>query len=253
MLHELVPEHREVAHEPSGQLTGLEFVQYGLDRFASVAELADFAEGAEIVQLAVALHFFVCERGGACVVVELHQGKARIQRKLAVSALANRPYEEDLRAHQPPSGIAAWLGLGRPKPGSSAARFRTVANAARSTTPEDESAALAILERVVMGHRTQWQIVWNLERGTVLLRQREAGLGTLNLRLGDLDGRCAGAPRVRSLGRAVRGAFLPWTEQDAAHTEAAVLLQVGRDSPAPRRLASAVAGATRSSRCLSAQ
>ena len=235
-----------------GQLTGLEFIQYGLDRFGSVAELVDFAQLARVSQMAVALHFLACDRTGACAVIEIRRSGTRVTRDLPIRALANQPYAEDLGATRP-SRFAAWLGWGRPPPGSSGDRFRRVARALESGPPRTESTALDLLETVVMPHRTQWQIVWNLERRTMVLRQREARLGTIALRLDDLDGRCTDAPRARALGRTAGDSFASWSEHDVTLAEEAVAHQVGGPDTAARRLAALVAAATRSSKCQSAQ
>jgi hypothetical protein len=235
----------------SGRLVSLEMVQLGLDQFATVAELSDFVRRAGFTQLAVPLHFFACDRGGDCAVIETGWAGVRVTRGLPVAALANRPYADDLDDSRPRTGILAWLGFRRPRatPESSQARFRAVADALRAGPPAGESAALSLLEKAVMRHRTQWQIVWNLDRGTALVRQREAGLGTLTLRFADLDLRCQGPQRVRPLGRAPVTGFAAWSAEDSARVEEAVREQLHRSSPEARRLAAAVGAAARSSTC----
>jgi hypothetical protein len=242
------------APEP-GRLTGLELVQLALDQFSSVAELAAFAGRAGFSQLAVPLHFFACDRGGECAVVEAPSGATRVTRGLPVAALANRPYADDLDDSRPPTGLAAWLGFRRPRaaPESSQARFRAVADALGAGPVGGEEAALGLLERVAVRGRTQWQIVWNLERGTAQVRQREAGLGTTTLRLADLDPRCQGPQRVRALGRAGGAGFVGWSAEDASQVREAVLGQLRRATPEARRLAEAVAGVAGSSGCRAAR
>lgn len=239
-----------LAFEP-GRLVSLELVQAGLDRFATVAELSAFAKRTGFTQLAVPLHFFACDRVGECAVIEMAGGDARVTRALPVAALANRPYADDLDDSRPRRGLAAWLGFGRPRaaPESSQARFRAVADALQAAPPDGEGAALGLLEKVVMRRRTQWQIVWNLDRGTALVRQREAGLGTMTVRLAELDPRCQGAQRVRPLGRAPVTGFAAWSAEDSARVEEAVLAQLRRSTPEARRLAAAVAAAAGSSTC----
>jgi choloylglycine hydrolase len=238
-----------VATAEPGRLTGLELIQYALDRFASVEEFADFAAGERVTQLAVALHFFACDRSGACAVVEPGRDGTRVTRGLQVKALANNPYRTDLETMRP-NALTRWLGWGGPVPGSSGARFRTVARAIGSLPPKTAEEGLALLEKVVMRGRTQWQIVWDLKGRTVLLRQREAGFGTIGLKLDDLEKACAGAPRALSIGRTAHASFAPWSEQDSGLAERAVLLQVGRAGPQASRLAAAVAAATRVPGCV---
>jgi len=232
-----------------GRLTGLEFIQYGLDRFGSVADLAGFAQGIAISQVAVPLHFLACDARGACVSIEPRGDRTVVTRSATTPVLANRPYADDLRASRP-SRLAAWLGLGAPARGSSAGRFATVARALGSRPLGDEDAALRLLERVVMPGRTQWQIVWNLERRTVVVRQREAGLGTLRLGFDGLDLECSGAPRVKGLGAVGNSTFVAWETQDVALSATAVQGQIGEVGPAAEGLAARVARATQGSVCL---
>jgi len=252
-IEALVDLHATPVGRPEpGRLTGLELIQYGLDRFATARELSDFASGARVSQLAVALHFIACDPSGECVVVEPGRDGTRVTRGLEVKALANNPYRADLEAMKP-SKLARWFGFGSPVRGSSGARFGTVARALRTRAPRSEEEALALLEEVVMRGRTQWQLVWDLAEKTLLLRQREAGYGTTRLDLGSVEKACAGAPRALSIGRTARATFAPWSEQDAGLAERAVLQQVGGAGPQASRLAAAVAAATRSSGCVPAQ
>lgn len=113
-----------------GILNGLEFVQYGLDEFDSVAKLADFAGKAHISLLGVPLHYFSCDRSGACVIIEVKNGRARVTRQPPVRALANGSYAEDLSAARP-SWFERWFGQATLPSGSSEARFRSLANGSR--------------------------------------------------------------------------------------------------------------------------
>lgn len=236
----------------AGRLTGLELVQYALDRFETVAELAEFAEKKAVTQLGVALHFFACDASGACVVIEPGPKATRVTRGLKPKALANNPWAKDVEA-MTPSPLAWWLGWGSPRPGSSAFRFRTVARAAVNAPPRDSTAALAVLEKVAMPGRTQWQIVWDLTERSMTLRQREAKLGTMSLKLEGLDRNCVGAPRVLPLGRAAQASFAPWSEEDEVRSERALRRQLGNGGPQVSRLASLIAAAIRSSACPPAQ
>jgi hypothetical protein len=238
------------ALEP-GKLTSLELLQYGLSRFATVAELSAFVERAGFTPLAVPLHLLACDRSGACAVIELDGSRVRVTRTLPVAVLANRPYAEDLDESRPPRGLWAWLGFGRSRarPGSSQARFRLVADALRTAPPSDETAALGLLESVALGPLTQWQLIWNLERGTLRLRQRAAALGTQTVRLGDLSPQCQGPVPTRPLGRLASPPFAPWSASDRGEVEQAVRSQLRRGDPRAPQLAAAVAHVASSSVC----
>jgi len=237
-------------HTPKpGTLTGIELVQYALDRFGSVEELAVFAQTQQVSQLAVALHFLACDGTGDCAVVEPDRSGTRITRgnALSVRALANGRYTEELEG-MIPSAAERWFGLGRPKRGSSQARFSTVAKALKAQRVRGEEDAFALLDQVVLPHRTRWQLVWNLGARTVTVRQREPDVDTLSLNLDAFERRCDGAPLVRRLGGREH-AFTRWTETDVRDAEAAVLTQIDAEHPKARALAGRVARATASSTC----
>ena len=237
------------ALEP-GKLTSLELVQQGLGQFATAAELAAFAEKAGFTPLAVPLHLFACDRGGACVVVELEGSRVRVTRALPVAALANRPYAEELDDSRPPRGLLAWLGIRRlrAQPQSSQARFRAVADALQAGPLRDEPQALALLDRVAMGPRTRWQMIWNQDRATLALHQPAAGIGGLRVRLSDLRARCEGPVQVRPLGVAA-SRFEAWSPADEAAVQTRVPAQLRRSSPAVERLAAALGRVASASSC----
>ncbi len=237
---------RTMIPEP-GILNGLEFIQYGLDKFDSVMELADFAQEAHISLLGVPLHYFSCDRSGACVIIEVRHGLTRVTRHPPVRALANRSYSEDLAATRP-SWFERWFGQATLPSGSSQARFHIAANGVAAGFLASESDALSLLEQVALRQMKGWQTVWNLERLTLLLHQGKAGLGATTLAFRDLMGPCRGAPPVRAMGRAGTGSFAPWSDEDVLRSQRLLSLQLGRSTGA-RRLARIIAEASRSSRC----
>jgi hypothetical protein len=230
----------ELAARP-GTLTGLELVQYGLDMFSSVDELAAFAEQEGFSQLAVGLHFFTCEQSGRCAVIESSSEGVRVTclpRKLA-RALANRPLGEDQATHER-GWLGAWLGFA-PSPGSSAARYRlAIENVGQVETSQD---AFRLLDRL-RSRSTQWQLVWDLEAKRVHFRG-EGVTASLSL---EPHLACSGAPRVLSLDALGSGRFSAWTARDAVSAEPRIVQQVGR-SRAARELARAVAQSAGASGC----
>jgi choloylglycine hydrolase len=233
------------------RLIGLELVQYGLDRFASAAELAAFAEQRGVSQLAIPLHFFACDRTGECAVIESRAGHVVATRgaDLRVHALANRPYGVDANPPPPPPKLASLLGLAREAPRSSSGdRFATVSRGIAAGRPRDVNDAFGLLDAARIPGLTKWQIVWDVEHATVHFRDRP-GAAIVSLHA-DLGARCDGAPRVRAIGRAgASPAFAAWSADDVAHAERAVLAQLQTESPRAAHLATAVAASTRATRC----
>jgi penicillin V acylase-like amidase (Ntn superfamily) len=100
------------------RLTGLELIQYALDRFDTVSAFASFAEQQGVSQLAVPLHFFTCDATGACAAIESRDGRvhATLGDELHARVLANRPYGVD----------AQTAPAARAEPLSSGGRFATI-------------------------------------------------------------------------------------------------------------------------------
>jgi hypothetical protein len=229
-------------------LSGLELVEYGLDHFDSALDFASFAERAGMSQLGVALHFFACDRGGECAVIEPRADGTHVTRgaDLQVRALANRPWIDDWNTVEP-SALGRVANFFR-RPTGSEVHFGTVVRQLRAQRPHDTTDAFGVLRTVEDPGLTAWQIVWNLDRSEV--RWRERGSESISsLRLADEDLTCRGAPRVRPIGIRTIAAFGPWSVEDAARAELSVIAQVGARGPETRRLAAAVAQATLASAC----
>src|SRR5258706_2529538 len=177
------------------RLTGLELIQYALDRFDTVADFASFAEQQGVSQLAVPLHFFTCDASGACAAIESRDGRVHATRgaELGVRVLANRPYSVDL---QPPAAHADHADQL-----SSGDRFATIARAVEGGRARDVDDAFRLLDTVRVPSRTKWQIVWNIGKRAVSFRDREgAKIATVGMDVATV--RCDGAPRVRAIGKA---------------------------------------------------
>jgi hypothetical protein len=226
-------------------LTGLELVQYALDQMASVDELARFVAKAHVAQLGVALHFFACDRGGECVVIEGDSEHVDVTRQPsgAWQALANRPIAEDTAALEP-SGWAAWFGFSHTS-GSSSERLERVAHGLSGV--QHVNSAFALLERVA-SRATRWQVVWDLTRGVVHFRDRAHNLTTMRFSLDSREA-CDGAPRVQRIGGGEPGLPFRWNEQEARLAAPRVLAQLRASGPASRGLLAEITRGMRSSSC----
>jgi hypothetical protein len=233
-------------------LTGLELVQYGLDRFASADDFASFAERNGVAQLAIPLHFFACDRSNACIVIETSSSGVRVLRDqaLGVHALANAPFAVD-KATPHPSGIGAFFGIGTPAPHASSERFAKTREWLTGHRPRSVPEAFDLLDAVRVPGRTRWQLVWDLTGDT--LHMRASGRRTpATFHLDATLATCAGAPLVRPLPTGDDDPsvpFHPWADTDASATERAVFEQLGGRSERAHRLAQVVAQATRATAC----
>jgi len=214
--------------------TGLELVQQGLDRFATIGELASFAESRGVAQLAVPLHFFACDRSGACAVIESgppsRGGRVHVTRgaEMRARVLANRPYASELTPH-------------------ASQRFLTASRSLEASPAQTVDGAFHLLEKVRIPSLTKWQVVWELARGEAHFRDAAApAMRTASVHL-DPERRCAAAPQVRAIGEgAGDAAFHAWSAADAARAERSIRAQLG-GSAAAAGLARLVA--TRTSSC----
>jgi len=240
---------RSLTPDP-GRLTGLELVQYGLDHFDTAEALAAFAEASGVSQLAIALHFFACDRGGACVVIESRGDGARVVRgrDLASRVLANRAFRIDAQAAAAQGGAPGAPRAGR----SSGERFAAMAEAVEAAPPRDVDEAFRLLDRVRIPGLTKWQLVWDVRDASVHYRD-EPGAEVASLRVGAASVPCAGPPRARAIGLSAPPApFVPWSATDAAHAGRAVraaLASTGASPASGSRLAAAVAAATQATAC----
>ncbi|HEX9942830.1 MAG TPA: linear amide C-N hydrolase [Thermoanaerobaculia bacterium] len=161
--------------DPDGRpvLGCLEWIQYQLDNFATVAEVVKNAGRLRISSMA-RIHFLACDRGGSCAAVEFLDGKPVVHAgaSLPARALTNDTYEESLRFREGSRGNAGALqGAG------SLQRFvrasQRVDDYAARGTDDPVRYAFETLDAVAQGSFTRWSIVYDLRAGRVHWRTRE--------------------------------------------------------------------------------
>jgi hypothetical protein len=168
--------------KPDGRptLNELQWIQYQLDRFATVAEMIAAAPALRVSPVYARVHYLACDRSGACAAFEHIGGKQVVTP--GARALTNHPYAESVAwaAHQaaPPAGSG------------SLPRFARAARQAASPPAGDPvKAAFGLLDGVRWSE-SQWNIVYDPGRLRVSFRTRVSpGIKTLDL--GKLDGSCA--------------------------------------------------------------
>ncbi len=201
--------------------------------------------------MVVPLHFFVCDAGGECMVVEPDGDRLAViaGKKLAVPIVANRAWREDYRdakAH----AESMWERLTTPG-FQSHARYSTIYQALRGKERMSRPEVFETLEDARISQINRWQIVWNQDRGQATYRIRDDDAdGTFRrLSLDKMDFRCTEDIRVQEL----KVSSSPW--RDFAVADRAVIevrvkqLVAVRSGRVPRGFAAAVAEHTQTSRC----
>jgi choloylglycine hydrolase len=168
--------------KPDGRptLNELQWIQYQLDSFATVAEMTAAAPALRVSPVYARVHYLACDRSGACAAFE-HIGGRQVVTPGA-RALTNHPYAES----------AAWAAQQAEPPAGSGSlpRFARAARQAASPAAGDPvTAAFGLLDGVRWSE-SQWNIVYDPARLRVSFRTRVSpGIKTLDL--GKLDGSCA--------------------------------------------------------------
>ncbi len=136
-------------------LTELGLVQYLLDQAATAPEAIALARKVRVAPAYARIHYFLCDAGGACAVLELLRGKLVVSagEAMPVRAVTNSPYADSVRAlAHPPKKVSGSL-----------ARFARVAGRLRDPSGGDPvAAAFGVLDAVRFERSTQWQIVYDL-------------------------------------------------------------------------------------------
>lgn len=208
------------AEAPGPAVSSLQWVQYCLDSFGSVQQVVASAEQLAISSRAP-LHFFACDRSGACAVIEFLEGKPAIRavEKLPLPVLANSTYYDSIKA------LDASLGYGgkvAPAKGDdSLSRFVRAATQLNLTRAQDPPSAIdrafEILADVAIAGQNQWRVVYDLQARTVHFTTAD-NTDRRSLFLGDVELHCAVAgPQSVGLSAAgsgsVAGALSPLTTE----------------------------------------
>jgi len=167
-------------------ISALQWIQYCLDNFLTVGQVAESATGFNIASSAP-LHFLACDRSGACAVIEFLEGKAVIRAgdELPLPVLANSTYKASIEA------LDASLGYGgevAPTEGEeSLSRFVRAATQRNQLTltglDRAVEQAFGILGSVAISDENQWRVVYDLKSNIVYYTTR----GNTQVRRLDLD------------------------------------------------------------------
>lgn len=191
-------------HPPADErrtVNELQWIQYQLDRFATVAEVIDNAPLLRVGRVHGDVHYMACDRSGDCAALEYLEGRLVITRgrELVAPALTNSPYSESagyLQKHQGFGGKA-------PIPGGAGSleRFARAASLVKKSegAADGVAAALAVLDSV-RNDASQWQIVYDPIGLVAHFKSRSRGqLKTVDLKRLIADGSCRTPVRMIDL------------------------------------------------------
>jgi choloylglycine hydrolase len=161
----------------------LQWIQYGLDNYATVEELIEKSERFKIKPLYAAVHYYISDASGNSAVIEYIDGKRTIStgKNMPYSAITNSTYTYSIDGFQ--------------NKGEGCHRFNkictSITNLPESLSAEDAlDYGLASLDKVKSEERTQWQIVYDLKKQTVKFRTKgNTSIKTIDLHSFDPNGR----------------------------------------------------------------
>jgi penicillin V acylase-like amidase (Ntn superfamily) len=129
----------------------LQFIQWVLDQFGTVAEVVAHAEDVRVHRVYGRVHYFACDAGGACAALEHVDGKLVVTsgKALKVPVLTNNTYAESIEFLGRHQGFGGKDPL--PVGNDSLLRFvRAAADTKRGATSQIPAAAFAVLDDVRM-------------------------------------------------------------------------------------------------------
>lgn len=149
----------------------LQWVQYQLDNFATVAEVVANVEQIRIAKVDGDVHFLACDSSGACATIEFLKGKAVVHTgaSLRYKLLANDTYKNSLDYLFKHVGFGGTLPI-QPKSMASLDRFARTASLV-AQAPATQDAAYDILRSVKQaGGYSVWNVVYDLTSGRMSFR-----------------------------------------------------------------------------------
>jgi hypothetical protein len=206
----------------SGVLETLQWIQYCLDGFTSVAEVAQSARASRIIGKAP-VQILACQPDGRCGLLESVDGTSvvRVAEELPVPVLTGIAYREGLEALNRTLGYGgAVVDPVGPSPGPRFARGARAVHVARTGSQAvSVAAAFTTLDDLAVDGRTRWQLVSDLRARTLHVRvDGEARPWTLSL--GDQATDCPTPQMVADLAGDRAGRVRPFSPSDDRLIEA---------------------------------
>jgi penicillin V acylase-like amidase (Ntn superfamily) len=171
----------------------LQWIQLQLDSFSTVKEMVQAAPQTRIAPVYAKVHYFACDRTGACAAFESIEGKQVVS--TGAKALTNHPYAVS----------AAFAAKAKANPGGpgSLDRFVRASRAASAGDGDPVAAAFRVLDDV-RGPTSQWNIVYEPATLAVHFRSRTSP-AIKRLDFSKVDSSCAKEPTVVDIDAAQGG------------------------------------------------
>jgi penicillin V acylase-like amidase (Ntn superfamily) len=155
-------------------LDNLQWVQYQLDNFSTVADVLASDSQIRITPNGAKIHYLVCDRTGACASIEFLGGRmvAHTGDALPFNVLTNNTYADSVAFLQQCKGFGGIVSIGSTN--ASLDRFARAAKLLKQYDPQPSGSpveyAFAILVNVAQGDFTKWSIVYDLGKQRVYVR-----------------------------------------------------------------------------------
>lgn len=201
-------------YAPSGSVPAvneLQWIQYQLDNYSSVAELAANVDKIAVHKVSASVHYLACDRSEECAVVEFLKGKLELRsgKDLFVNTLTNDPYDAAVAFAKTFKGFGGDRHI--PADSSSLSRFVRASYLAANPPVDgiaEEAYAFQILESVHQAgssqNPTQWNIAYSLAASRIAFRsQGDAELQTVAA--GTFDYSCSQPTQVLEMNQGLSG------------------------------------------------
>jgi hypothetical integral membrane protein (TIGR02206 family) len=155
-------------------LDNLQWAQYQLDNFSTVAEVIASDSQIRITPNGAKIHYLICDSTGACASIEFLEGKMVVHtgETMPFNVLTNNTYAESVEFLKQHEGFGGTLPIADTN--ASLDRFARVANLLKHYDPSDSGSAIeyafGILTNVAQGDRTKWSIVYDIPKRRIYFR-----------------------------------------------------------------------------------
>lgn len=162
----------DLSVKPIHEFISLEWAQYILDNFSTIAEVLSFSKNNAFDQLVVPVHFFICDIKKECAVIETRQQQITVTTgaDLKETVLANNGWKKDFTTYKNKS-LSRLFNWSLLNPYSSSKRFSKLANKSKSSNLNNSKKIFALLDQSKITPLTEWQIIWTPHSNHVIWRQ----------------------------------------------------------------------------------
>lgn len=150
-------------HDKRPVVNELQWIQYQLDRFATVSEVTKNAEQIRVAPVKAKVHYLVCDKTDACATFEYVDGKLVVAsgKTLPAKVLTNHTYAESTKHLSQHKSFGGKKDLPKESDASSLARFVRAASKVRKQIKKGAvQKAFGILDSVHQDDYTKWNIVY---------------------------------------------------------------------------------------------